>query len=177
MRGLLALFAVLAAGLVWASPKPYAGQETRAIASLSAQDVDDLLNGRGWGFAKAAELNGYPGPAHVLELADDLALTAEQRSDVQFIFDKMNARARALGADYVAAEAALDAAFEAGGLEAEQLAILTRQSATLRADLRAAHLEAHLQTAPILTRHQRVLYNQARGYGGGHQSHGGHNHD
>ena len=43
----------------------YAGQQSRAIKSLSEQDVDDLLAGRGAGFAKAAELNGYPGPAHV----------------------------------------------------------------------------------------------------------------
>jgi hypothetical protein len=40
---------------------PYAGQDQREIKSLSAQDVTDLLAGSGWGFAKPAELNGYPG--------------------------------------------------------------------------------------------------------------------
>jgi len=44
--------------------QPYAGQEKRQISSLSQQDVDDLLGGKGWGLAKPAELNGYPGPAH-----------------------------------------------------------------------------------------------------------------
>ena len=33
--------------------------------------------------ALAAELNGYPGPLHVLELADRLGLSAEQRGKVQ----------------------------------------------------------------------------------------------
>jgi hypothetical protein len=48
---------------------PYAGQQTRAIKALSPEDLAGLLNGEGMGMAKAAELNGYPGPVHVLELA------------------------------------------------------------------------------------------------------------
>ena len=48
---------------------PYAGQQTRAIKALSPEDLAGLLNGEGRGMAKAAELNGYPGPVHVLELA------------------------------------------------------------------------------------------------------------
>ena len=47
---------------------PYAGQESRRIKSLSEQDIAELRAGRGWGLAKAAELNGMPGPAHLLEL-------------------------------------------------------------------------------------------------------------
>ena len=36
------------------------------IRGLSEQEIDDLTNGRGMGLARAAELNGYPGPLHVL---------------------------------------------------------------------------------------------------------------
>ena len=57
---------------------PYAGEQSRSIKSLSQQDVADYMAGKGMGCAKAAELNGYPGPAHVLELADQLALTPSQ---------------------------------------------------------------------------------------------------
>jgi hypothetical protein len=62
---------------------PYAGMQTRAIKALSDQQIADLRAGRGMGMALPAELNGYPGPAHVLELADKLELTPDQRASVQ----------------------------------------------------------------------------------------------
>ena len=49
------------------------------MKSLSDQQLSDLRAGRGMGMALPAELNGYPGPVHVLELADALGLTPEQR--------------------------------------------------------------------------------------------------
>jgi hypothetical protein len=62
---------------------PYAGMQTRPIKALSAEQVADLKAGRGMGLAMAAELNGYPGPAHVLELADKLDLSDQQRTGRQ----------------------------------------------------------------------------------------------
>ena len=59
---------------------PYAGMQARPIKALSDQQIADLKAGRGMGLALAAELNGYPGPLHVLELADKLDLSAEQRT-------------------------------------------------------------------------------------------------
>jgi hypothetical protein len=56
--------------------------QTRPIKALSEQQVADLQAGRGMGLALPAELNGYPGPAHVLELADKLGLSADQRASV-----------------------------------------------------------------------------------------------
>ncbi|MCP4935580.1 MAG: hypothetical protein GY927_15590, partial [bacterium] len=56
----------------------YAGQEKRMIKSLSADDIAELQKGAGWGLAKAAELNGVPGPAHLLELKHEIVLTPEQ---------------------------------------------------------------------------------------------------
>ena len=52
----------------------YVGQETRKIKSLSADDIAELTKGGGWGLAKAAELNGYPGPAHILEMGSKIGL-------------------------------------------------------------------------------------------------------
>lgn len=169
-----AMATLLLGGLVWASTQPYAGQEGRDIASLSAQDIDDLANGRGWGFAKSAELNGFPGPAHILELADELSLTEAQRRTVKDVFDRMNAKARQIGAEFIAAEDALDIAFEDETITAQRLAELTTRSGTLRAELRAVHLAAHLEVKPVLNRHQIMLYNRARGYldGDGHSGHG-----
>src|SRR5687768_8630587 len=76
---------------------PYAGQEQREIKSLSQQEMNDYLAGKGMGLAKAAELNGYPGPLHVLELADRLKLTAEQRKRTEALFSDMKSKAVAAG--------------------------------------------------------------------------------
>ena len=67
----LALAASVLAGPAPAD-MPYAGQQARAIKALSDDDIAALRKGEGMGVAKAAELNGYPGPAHVLVLAADL---------------------------------------------------------------------------------------------------------
>src|SRR6188768_1977014 len=72
---------------------PYAGMQTRPIKALSEQQIADLGAGRGMGLALAAELNGYPGPSHVLELADALELSADQRTRVKVLFDAMKAEA------------------------------------------------------------------------------------
>ena len=166
----------LAGAYVNAETAPYAGQEQRAIATLSEEDVAALLDGRGWGFALAAELNGYPGPLHVLELADEIGLTASQRTEVQAIFDEMNEQARRLGSDYVAAEAELSQAFDLGTINGPELQALVAASARIEADLRSVHLAAHLATKPLMSRHQIMLYNKARGYDE-HNTHHGHQHD
>ena len=90
---------------------PYAGMQTRSIKALSEQQVADLSAGRGMGLALAAELNGYPGPVHVLELVDKLNLSADQRASVQRLFDSMKAEALPLGAKLLEQEADLDKQF------------------------------------------------------------------
>ena len=60
------------------------------------------------GMAKAAELNGEPGPKHVLDLVGQLELTETQRRDVQAIFDRMSAVAKPLGGQLIAQGQALD---------------------------------------------------------------------
>lgn len=174
LRVMTMIWAAGLASAAAAETTPYAGQQTRAVASLSVQDVDDLLAGRGWGFAKPAELNGYPGPSHVLALAGELGLSAEQTGQVQTIFDAMQVRAQVLGADYVAAEAALDESFASGAITPADLTDLTAQAAEIAAELRAAHLAAHLETLPVLTRHQIMTYNTLRGYG---DENAGHDHN
>src|SRR3989441_11848098 len=77
--------------------QPYAGLETRSIKALSEQQIADLRAGRGMGLALAAELNGYPGPMHVLELAEPLGLSDQQRAKMQELFAAMKAEAVPLG--------------------------------------------------------------------------------
>ena len=166
----------LASGEPGKSAQPYAGQEARQIKSLSEDDVRQLLDGAGWGFAKPAELNGYPGPAHVLELAEQLHLSADQRAQVQATFERMREEARRLGKAYVDGEAALSRAFAPDGrASASEIAALVAANAELHGRLRLVHLAAHLETWPVLNAHQRQRYAALRGYGGdGANAHGGH---
>jgi len=154
--------------------QPYAGQEGREIASLSESDVAALLAGEGWGLALPAELNGYPGPAHVLDLAEQLALTGSQRAEVQAIFDEMKTEAQAVGAEYVAAEAHVSRMFALGHASPGMLEASLATSSDALARLRGVHLAAHLATTPILTGDQREMYAQLRGYDGESGGHGGH---
>jgi Spy/CpxP family protein refolding chaperone len=149
------------------SPSPYAGEETRSIKSLSPSDIEELEQGRGWGFARVAELNGVPGPLHVLELADRLVLTGEQRDAAGAIYESMKARAIPAGRRFIAAERRLSDAFAARAVTGESLEALIAESARERAALRVIHLRAHLQTDPLLTREQRARYRELRGYGAG----------
>ena len=115
--------------------------------------------------AKAAELNGYPGPAHVLAFAKELRLSDEQRQRVQSIFDQMHTRAVALGTKIVERERALDQQFAKGEITAGDVAAETAKIAALQGQLRSVHLEAHLETKPLLNPHQLTIYHQLRGYG------------
>ncbi len=143
---------------------PYAGQQARAVSTLSSGDITDLEAGRGWGLAKPAELNGFPGPRHILDLANALSLSSSQRQSVSAIYERMNARAKVLGRDLIAAERALDDAFRSGAIDEARLRHLVDAAESVRRDLRIVHLDAHLQATPVLTMHQRHRYNQLRGY-------------
>jgi Spy/CpxP family protein refolding chaperone len=147
---------------------PYAAHADREIKALSPEEIEGLLSGAGMGLAMAAELNGYPGPRHVLELAGELELSEEQQAAVQASFDAMSAEARALGERIVALERALDAAFAERTVTEESLAATLDEIAAARSRLRFAHLKAHLETTRLLTDHQLMLYRHARGYGGHH---------
>jgi len=144
---------------------PYAGFEDREIKSLSDTDIDELRRGGGWGLALAAELNGVPGPAHLLELRDEIPLSAEQVSAIQTIFDEMQAEAIEAGARLIEAEEAIEAAFRDGELDDERLRSLIAQAEAARAEIRFIHLSRHLSTPPLLSEAQIVRYNALRGYG------------
>jgi len=171
MKTSLRIAAALLIGALTVGASPYRDMTVRQIKSLSPERIEALRNGAGIGYALSAELNGYPGPRHVLELAEALRLTAEQRTETQRLFDRMKAEAVFLGETLIEKEAALDALFRGGQATEAALFGLTAAAGTAEAKLRATHLKYHLQMAALLTPHQRSLYNRLRGYGGepGHQ--------
>src|SRR5262249_12696973 len=147
---LLAMVATTATGIAQ-SPSPYAGQEQRTIKALSDEEIRDLLEARGMGLAKAAELNSYPGPLHVLQLANELGLSDAQRKATDTLYANMRQRALSIGRQIIEAERALDRAFANGAIEPATLRSQVTAIATLQGKLRAVHLEAHLAQRSLLT--------------------------
>lgn len=147
-----------------ASPASYAGQEQREIKALSPEEIKDYLAGKGMGFAKAAELNRYPGPAHVLELADKLHLNAQQKTLTEAIFKTMQTEAMRAGKALVEKERELDRLFAGGSITREGLQAALEEIGRLQAEVRRTHLQAHLEQRKILTPQQIVRYEELRGY-------------
>jgi hypothetical protein len=165
MKILISAALVLASAGAFAQ-SPYAGMQTRPIKALSEQQVADLQAGRGVGLALAAELNGYPGPSHLLELADAIPLSADQRSNVQQLFESMKQEALPLGAKLIDQETELDQLFASRAITAERLQTMTAAIAETQGALRDTHLKYHLSTAAILTEQQMHRYASLRGYTG-----------
>ena len=155
---------------------PYAGQEKREIKALSADEIKQHLAGAGIGYARAAELNYFPGPMHALELADKLALTPEQRAAAEKLMAEHKTGARAIGAKLIDAERALDQLFASGKVSEAELAQRVRAVAALQGEYRLSHLETHRRLLPLLSEQQVSLYAQLRGYTGGQASAGQHKH-
>jgi Spy/CpxP family protein refolding chaperone len=154
---------VLAIGAAVAQT-PYAGMETRSIKALSDQQIADLRAGRGMGLALAAELNGYPGPSHLLELADKLGLSDAQRDSARNMFAAMKAETAPIGERLIAQEAALDRLFADRAITREKLSAATAEIGATQAELRVAHLKYHLSTVAMLEPSQIQQYSALRGY-------------
>ncbi len=168
--------ALAAASSCALASSPYAGEEAREIKALSADEVEGLMAGRGMGYAKAAELNGYPGPAHVLELATQLTLTEEQLAKTRELHARMQREAQAAGRELVAAERELDALYRTQQATPERLSATLATVATRQAKVREAHLRAHIEQRALLSAQQVARYQELRGYAAGAHRHppGGH---
>lgn len=167
--GLFTIILALEAGCASVpAVSPYAGQQGRTIKALSQKEVTDLLDGAGMGYAKAAELNRYPGPSHVLEMADALGLSAVQRAAIEDILRVHKAEARKLGADVVQLEQQLDTLFAKDGASADSVDAMVGRVAVVSGVLRASHLKAHIATAKALESRQIDRYVELRGYGESH---------
>lgn len=159
------------------SDSSYADLVSREIKTLSEDDIEQLRNGAGWGFALAAELNGLPGPLHLLELAreDVIHLDDAQLRKIQELRADMLYQAVPLGEYLIEQERRLNTRFADGNLTERELEELLTEIAATTARLRFVHLATHLETARVLTQQQIAHYNNARGYSGDH-SHGHHVH-
>jgi hypothetical protein len=161
---LTALALALTSYAISAETQPYAGLETRLIKALSDQQIADLRAGRGMGLALAAELNGYPGPTHVVELAEPLSLSDAQRTKMQELLAAMRAETVPLGERLIGQEADLDRQFAGRTVTPASLSAATQAIGATQAALRAAHLKYHLATVEVLAPEQIHRYAELRGY-------------
>lgn len=143
---------------------PYAGQMSGEVRSLSDQELADLRAGAGMGLARPAELNRFPGPKHVRELAAELGLDDAQLAQVAGIEAAMKAAAIAVGEELIEAERHLNDRFRHGHIDEASLEAATREIAELQGRLRFVHLRAHLETTRLLTPEQIESYDRLRGY-------------
>ena len=159
-------FIIMVASAQEATPTPsdYVDLQFSEIRGLSEEQVTGYRTGAGMGFALPAELNGYPGPRHVLDMANELALTDEQLTEIQALYDAMLPQAISLGEQILTQEESLELAFRDGTITDDLLQSSLTESARLEGELRYVHLSTHLATIDILTSHQVQQYNQMRGY-------------
>lgn len=155
-------------------PSGYEDLLQTEIRGMSEEMIQTYRAGGGGGLALTAELNGYPGPRHVLDLADDLELTAEQREQIQALYDLMQLEAIRLGEAILAGEAELEGTFREQTIDERSLEAQLTDLGTLQTELRFVHLRTHLATAEILTPTQVERYNILRGYAAENSNQGQH---
>lgn len=156
------------------TPSAYGELLDTEIRGIDPATIEGYRTGAGLGLALPAELNGYPGPRHVLELADELELTSDQQTQIQGLFDDMLPQAIALGEQILDQEAGLELAFREGTIDEEWLRDRLISIESLKAELRFVHLRTHLVTLEVLTPHQVQLYNAVRGYNASAEDHSAH---
>ena len=169
-RAAMTVALVLITANSFAQPhQPYAGHQARPVKALSEQQIGDLRAGRGMSMALPAELNGYPGPLHVIEHAGALALTPSQLAHMQRLHGEMKGEAVALGERLITQETELDRQFSNRTVTGATLIHATAEIGKTQGELRATHLRYHLLTVEVLTRDQLRRYAALRGYGSGEQ--------
>ena len=155
------------------APSDYVYLLDTEIRGLDQDTIEGYLTGKGLGQALSAELNGYPGPRHTIDMAEELELTEEQLAQVQALFDDMQSAVIPLGEKYLESVAELELTFREGTITDEYLLSQLEKITGIEAQMRYVHLSTHLATIDILSHDQIMQYNMMRGYGDGmdHEQH------
>ena len=134
----------------------------QAAETCSAEFDKVVGEGRGFGLAFAADQNGYPGPLHVLELKDQLKLTADQEAKARALLHAMFAESKPKSARLLEAEAKLRRLFADRAADDAAVRATVAEVERARSEVRVVHLLTHLKTRDLLTEDQRRIYHEAR---------------
>ncbi len=135
------------------------------IKGFSENEIRGLLNGEGMGVAMVAELNHYPGPRHVLDVADKLQLSDVQLKETQKIYAAMHKEAVRLGKMILSKEEELEKSFARDDMDSNKWKTMVMEIARLKGELRITHIQAHLAMKGILSSEQVTNYDLLKGYG------------
>lgn len=113
-----------------------------------------------------AEINGYPGPKHALEMKDELGLTKEQIKKTESLINDINVSATVKGQDVIEAEEDLNRSFATEKITERTLRTKLEKIGKLRAELKFMHLQAHLKMKQILSPNQIARYKELRAHEG-----------
>jgi len=105
-----------------------------------------------------------PGPAHLLDLKDEIPLSRDQVAAITDLYEDMRRRAVRHGQRLIELEEDLDRHFRNGTITESILRQKLTAIGRARADLRYVHLATHLETPKILSDRQTARYNRLRGY-------------
>ena len=107
----------------------------------SAERSQGLLEGKGMGLATPAENHGYPGPRHVLDAANQLHLTPDQKAKTEALVAEMKAEAIPQAKLLLADEAALDDLFINHQATLANITAASDKAAQAESALRVIHLK------------------------------------
>ncbi|MEW5843537.1 MAG: hypothetical protein AB1775_09780 [Bacteroidota bacterium] len=129
-----------------------------ALKSLSKEHIEGLLNGESMGMAKAAELNGYPGPRQILDYIEELKLNDNQVDQLRLIYVKEKEEAIKLGRSIIDEERKLNELFSNKTANPQNLEDNLIKIAVQNGKLRYVHLKAHYEARKLLSEKQINLY-------------------
>lgn len=138
--------------------------DLQPIKSLSESDLFELRAGNHWRLAKAAELNGVPGPDTLIRMKKELALSTNQSSQLERQLTIVKQRAIPLGQRLINLEKELNESFAKKTIGEEDLARLLDEIAVLRTKLRFLYLSATLQSLRLLSAEQIAKYKRLRSF-------------
>jgi hypothetical protein len=142
-----------------------AAREGTGIPALSEAQAAGYLDGKEMLHASVAELNHYPSPRRVFELAEALELTEGQRRAATELHEETRREAIRLGTELVALEQKLNRIFVWDQATADNIAKIVLDIGTLQAQLRLTHLVASIRQKPLLTEEQVRRYDELQGRG------------
>ena len=122
------------------------------------QDKEGLLRGEEMGQGTVAEVNGYPEPKRVLDAAEKLQLSDQQKKAITRIYQEAETRAKELSQSIIRLEEELNKAFQDQLVIEKSVRDDAEQIGRLRGRLRGVHLVAHLKTRAVLTEKQIAAY-------------------
>jgi hypothetical protein len=144
-----------------------AAREGTGIPALSEAQAASYLDGEAMWQASVAELNHYPSPRRVLELAEALELAEEQRRATAKLREETRREAIRLGEELVALEQRLNRIFAWNQATADNIAKIVLDIGTLQAQLRLTHLVASIRQKSLLMEEQVKRYDELQGRGMG----------